>query len=240
MNIIAKHLEKYIGNLKPKIYEGLDTICSFSGEKITRGVKNDDLIKETFTDHEYIKYNSGYTSIDYALLLSEILPSPSLKGNLVALRVCNYFVTEQDIVFPSRGDILDIILNLKQEQLPFILVVTYSNKKHTAYKTRLNYDTKKFMVRTDVSDVWLDMDVVEQYLPIIQSWYTIVKGKEDTTQQPTYFSKEEILTGKIDYNKSVQYGFEKANKENQFLQKFRGKTSFKLIVHLINKKIYED
>lgn len=240
MNIIAKHLIKHVDNLKCKIYEGLDTVCSFSGVQITRGVKNNDLIKDTFTDHEYIKYNSGYTSVEYALLLSEIIPSPSLKGNLVALRVCNYFVTERSIIFPNRGDILDIILNLKEEYLPFILVVTYSNKKHTAYKTRLNYDTKKFMVRTDVADVWLDMDVVHQYLPIIQSWYTILKGKDNTSQQPTYFSKSEILTGKIDYKKSVEYGFEKANKENDFLQQFRGYASFQLIVHLINKKIYEN
>lgn len=49
MNLISKHLDKK--NLKLKVYQ-VDSICAFTGKKITEGVLMKDLIKKTFTDQE--------------------------------------------------------------------------------------------------------------------------------------------------------------------------------------------
>ena len=72
MNLISKHLDKK--NLKLKIYQ-VDSICAFTGIKVSEGVLMKDLIKKTFTDQELIKFNSDHASIEIALLIEAVIKS---------------------------------------------------------------------------------------------------------------------------------------------------------------------
>lgn len=227
INLISKHLDE--NNLSIEVHD-VDAVCAFTGEQISRGVKNKDLIKKTFTDWAYLKYRSDFSSVDAALCIEAVIKSE--KG-FNSLRNYSFFATESELVFLRREDILDLVLSVPST--PFVLCVTYSNKKHTAYKATVNYNQKNFIVTTDIGDVNIDIDKVRSILPIIQSWYTVVRGKEETSAQPTYFTKAEILNGCDNHKRINDYGIEKYYKENEIIEQYRNTAFLNFIVHILNK-----
>lgn len=224
INLIAKHLNR--DNLKLKVYE-VETVCSFTGHPIREGVKNSDLIKKTFTDFEYIRYQSGYSSVDAALCIESVIPG---KTRMNALRNYSYLATERELIFLDRSEILPVLLFPPAG--PYVLCCTYSNKKHTAYKAVVCYD--QLTVTTDIGSVQVDYDVVAAVLPIMQRWYTVLPGKEGTSQEQTYFTKKEIETGSAGANKIRQYGTQFFT-ENAALDQYRNTGLFRLLVHVLNK-----
>ena len=231
INLIGSQLS-LTEKLEPQI-EDVKTICAFTGEEITKGYPLSNLIKKTFTDHAYIRYNSRYTSINAVCCIEAVIPS---GDRFNSLRNYSYFVNESELKLLKREEILDIILSLKSE--PFVLSVTYSNKKHTSYKSVLNTSKDQFKVITDKGLVSVDMNKVRKLLPIIQSWYTVVRGKESTAAQPTYFTKVDILNGCTNHKKIKLYGIEKYFNESKIIQQYRNTAFLNLIVHILNKSTY--
>lgn len=231
INLIAKHLPRYFG-ANVEIIKGLNTQCAFTGEPITEGIPINKVLGGTFTDFEYIKFNTGYVSIDAYLCISECLPS-SKEGRGNSLRVYSYFADREHFKIFKREEILDYIIN--QKLTPFVLCVSYNNKKHTAFKAKVNYDNEEYTIRTDLGHVRIFMPDVRACLPIMQNWYTIVPGKGNANMPPTFFSKQEILTGKLDFKKVIEYGEDRAYSENEKLERYRGALWFELIVHCLNK-----
>ncbi len=224
IDFIGKHLDR--NNLKLQIHE-VDTVCSFTGLPIKEGVSNSDLIKKTFTDHAYVKYASGYSSINAALCIDAVLPSE--KG-FNSLRSYSYLVTDKKLSLLKREDIENILLNPPKE--PFILVATYSNKKHTAYKTKVNYSNKKYQVTTDLGNLIANTSEVKKIHKIIKKWYTVNK---DTKAQPTHFTKSEILNGCDNTKRIEAYGIDKYFRENEIIQQHRDTAFLKLLTHALNK-----
>lgn len=142
MRIIAKHLDR--GNLKYPVH-AVDTRCAFTGEFIREAVKVTDLVSDVFTDWEYVKYPTGWASIDAALCIGDVLPGKTRNN---ALRNYSFFATENELRLLGRESILDILLNIPKT--PFRVAVTFNNKKHTSYKTVENTDTRLFTVTTDI------------------------------------------------------------------------------------------
>jgi hypothetical protein len=230
MNIISKHLDR--NNLRVPVV-ACDTFCAFTGKHIKEGVELKHLIKDTFTDHSYIRFPTGMASVDVAMCIAEVIPNS--KGNgFNALRSYSYFASEKELRFLARHEVLDLLLNL-EEETPFYLVVSYSQKKHTSFKAKLNHFNKYVIVQTDVAEVHVNLLQVLEYLPTIQAWYTIATGKENNATPPTYFTKDDIKNGVSDFRKMEEYDFDKAIAENEFLKKYRGTLEFELIVHLLNK-----
>ena len=228
MDIIAKHLDR--SQLKYPIHK-IETICAFHGEKITEAIKLKDLVSDVFTDWEYIKHHSGYVSINTALCIGDVVPGKTRNNSL---RNYSYFASNSELIFLSRQDILELLLNIPET--PFRIAVSYNNKKHTAYKTVLNTSKESFLITTDLYSVVFERIHVEKFLSVIQSWYSVIPEKATTTTQPTYFTKEEILNGNGPYHKQIVYGIDKFETENEFLKPFRNTQIFELITHLINKK----
>lgn len=232
MEIIAKHLDKSL--LKYQIIEGLDTVCAFTGRHISKGYKLTDIISKVFTDFEYIRYDSKYVSEEIALCIQEVIPTA--KGGKNSLRSYSYLATEKELRFFKREDTLELLLNIPET--PFRMAVSFNFKKHTSYKTALNSSKDNFVVATDLFNVRFDRTEVLRFLPLIQSWYTIIPGKEGSSQQPTFFSKADILGGNADYKKQVVYGLDKFESENEFLKPYRNTQLLTFIVHVLNKKIH--
>lgn len=233
INFLGNHLLKYLP-ADISLHRGISTICAFTGEYIDEGFLLKDILSANFTEYEYIKYNSDYISINAFLCLAEIIPSANNINRKNSLRVYNYYVDDKELLLLKREELLDYIIKFKQT--PFVFCITYNNKKHTSFKAKLNYDNEEFVVRTDLSNVHIKKKEVLEVLPIMQNWYTILQGKEDTAAQPTFFSKQEILSGKLNFNKVLEYGEEKAFEENEILAQYRGAQWFELITHCLNKK----
>jgi CRISPR type IV-associated protein Csf1 len=230
MNLISKHLDKK--NLKLNVYQ-VDSICAFSGIKITEGVLMKDLIKKNFTDQGLIKFNSDYASIDIALLIEEVIKGE--KG-FNSMRNYSFYADESKLKLLKRENILELLLNIPNK--PFQIGVTFSYKKHLAYKSPVNYDTDNFQVITDLGIVNFERQKAVQIIDIAQKWYSVVPDKKETAALPTYFTKEQIKGLSNPNHKQIAgFGLQKYFKESQELDKFRGTALFNLIIHCLNKKV---
>ena len=226
MNLIAIHLDKTL--LTCKIHQ-VNTICAYSGKPITEGILFDDIIGERFTEREIFKYQSDYLSINFALMTQ-----PVIKGEkqLNALRNYSFFASEKQFKLLDRNELTELLFNIPET--PFQIAITYSNKKHLAYKTPVNYNKDKFIVCTDTGMVEFDVAKAAKIYPILQNWYTIAK---QTAQQPTFFTKDDILGLSVPlYAKILEYGIEKYFNEDTQLKPYRNTLLLKLLVHILNKK----
>jgi len=228
MRLIAKHLDRTI--IEGIISININSVCCFTGNHITEGVHKKHLIGKTFTDTEYLRYNSDYVGVDAALCLSQVIKSE--KG-FNSLRNYNYLATEHELKILKREDILQIIM--QPPDPPFCLAVTFSNKKHTAYKTIPAADRDGFIISTDKGNVMILRNTVTSVVSLIQKWYTIVPGKEENLMQPTWFTKDEILFGSNNFKRIMDYGEESYYAENKMIDKYRHSLFLTLIVHLLNK-----
>lgn len=236
--LIARHLDR--ANLKiPVLPVPEGTICSFTGKPISEGVANKDLIKKTFTDLQHIRFPSEYSSVDIALCMEEVLLKES-DGKAVAnsLRSFSYFATENEFRLLEKSSVLEsLFFNLPDE--PFVFCITYSHKKHTAYKAAVNLNGQEFTVTTDEGNVFVEREKARAILRKIGAWYTVTPESRGKAQESTYFTKDEIREGNAGVNKILRYGLARYKTENQEIEKFRGTPLLELLTTLLQKQYAE-
>lgn len=211
-----------------------DSRCSFTGRELAFGISVDKVLSKVFTDWSYLRYRTGWVSLEAAMCILPIIPG---RQGLNSLRNYSFLATGQDFKTLDNPSAFDAILHPPQGE--FVLAVTFSNKKHIAYKAIVNRSTDGFWVTTDQGNVQVwkrDLDVL---LPIIRAWYTVLPGKESTGQQPTYFTKKEITEGLSvsSLKKAEAYNPERYFQEDAILQQYRGTMLLELLVYLISKSI---
>jgi hypothetical protein len=226
----TQFISKQLKNTDSMKIESVDTICAFSGRKIEKGIALKNVLSPNFTDNAYVRYQSDYCSIDVAQCMQ-----PISSGNRASLRNYSFLATENKLTLLSREFLFETVVNKKP--IPFVLVVTYNAKKHVSYKTKMQFSNTEFTVFTDSGDVKIRQEALNTVLPIVQNWYSVVKGKESTSTLPTYFTKNEILTGQVSNAKITAYGAERFFEENQILENYYNSPSLKLIVFIIKKQI---
>lgn len=228
LNIISRHLDfSRLNNI-----ENVDTICIFTGEPIKKGIHIKHLIKDTFTDHEYLKYRSQYVSLDVSATMSNIITG---KKGLVSLRNFSFISNKKSLELLSNAKLFYYLTN--PPDTPFYFCLSFNNKKHLAFKSKLNYSQKEFIVTTDFGDCVVNIEKVYKILPVLKNWYCIIPEKQDSKQQPTYFTKKEILNGCKDFRRIENYPGD-FFKEDQFLETYRSSMLLKIITHcLIKNKV---
>jgi hypothetical protein len=142
-DIIAQHLD--IEMLQH--VESIDSICAFSGAKIKVGIPKKKIIKETFTDHQYLKYVSDYVGINVAATMSKVIDGQ--KGK-VSLRNYSFIANNERLVLLKKSDIMKYIVS--PLKAPFVFCVSFNNKKHLAFKAKPNYCRDEYIITTDLGD----------------------------------------------------------------------------------------
>lgn len=254
IDFIGTHLkDKFIQNLPVKIYSDINSIDCFTGKSITEGVLKKDLIKDVFTDHQYIRFDSEYCSVETALCLQRIIPQSlenkakklekkkaegknidNIKDEFTSLRNYHFLCTERELRFLKREDIQDILFS--EIPVPFVLVVTFGFKKHTTFKSKLNLSNKNFIITTDKGDVKINIEEVKELFPILQKWYTVLPEKIETKDKQTFFSKDDILFSCSNSSKIERYGLTEYFTENQIIAKYRGTLYLELLAYILNKR----
>jgi len=234
-NLIAKHIPNSALNI-PIIdvvkETGSHTLCAFTGEAIQYACLKKDVIGDNFTDHSYLRYPSAYISSDIA----KLIVGKAVDSN--GLRNYSFYATDKELRILKREEIIDLIFSGKET--PFILGVTFSNKKHIAFKATPQYNSDKFRIYTDIGECEFEKTQHVVVLYIIQRWYSILPDKINTEAQPTYFTKAHILGESIPSHTQIQaYGEDDYFKDNEFLNRYRGTLIFKVLVHVLNKFISE-
>ena len=226
MNSI-KFIAKHINYDSDKIVD-CDTVCAFTGEKITKGIKKKVALSGNFTDFEYLKFESDYISVDAFKCLGEMIQT---EKKLNSLRNYSYLVTESDLKILKKDELWDIIINPPNP--PFILAYTFSSKKHTTFKSKITTDKNKIQIITDTyGNVEIDKILLNDVIEIVQSWYS---ATADMPAIATFFTKDEILAGSDNLKKIQVYGLEKFNVEDKILSRFRNTPQLILLTRLVNK-----
>lgn len=231
ISFIAKNLYKYKDNLQKTIYTGLDTICAFSGERITEGIKKKDFISTTFTDYSYLKYESDYVGLDMALCMEYVIPNE--KGVNISLRFKSFYCDENEMRFLKRDELENLVFNIPS--IPFILCVSFGFKKHISFKSQVQLSNSVFTVFTDKGSTLIDLEAIKPLYRVMKNWYTIVKGKETSSQQPTYFTKDEIMFGTKNYNRIADYNGDFFT-ESKIIEPYRGTFLLEFLCHILNKR----
>lgn len=226
--MIAKFLD--IKLIKTPIVK-CNAVCAFTGVLITQGVLKKDLISNTFTDYDLMRYDSNYVSVGVALLLSDVIPNGI--GGFNSLRNYSFYVDALQFKILQRDEILPLLLNLPST--PFQICVTFSNKKHIAYRSKPQYNKDLIVIATDLGDITLDIRVVKELLQVLEKWYKVIENNT-SKQLPTYFTKAEILGENTpSISKIKSYGITQYFEDTKFLEYHRGKMYFKLLTHILNK-----
>ncbi len=214
------------------IEKNLSTRCIFTGERITEGVHKKNVISDRFNDHEFLRYPSDYVSVDAALC---VLPSVKTEKGYNSLRNYSYLATDHELRILQRDQILAILRDPPEP--PFRIAVTFSNKKHTSFKTIEALDRSRFLLTTDRGNVVIDINTVTEILPVVENWYTILPSKKKIVHynQPG-LQKMKFLHGSTNYKKIIEYGECRYFKENFIIDKYRSTLFLTLIVHVLNKK----
>lgn len=224
-HLISRHLDfSKLDNV-----EDVDTICLFTGQKITKGIHRKHVIKSTFTDLEFLKFDSDYVSLDVASTMTNILPG---KTRPVSLRNYSFLAIEKELKLLKNSELLPFLV--APPEPPFFFCISFNNKKHLAFKAKLNFSRENFLITTDIGDCLIEKSKVEEILPVIQKWYTVISEKADTKAEPTYFTKDEILKGSKNYKRIESYPGNYFQ-EDQFIQKYRGTMLLKILVHCLIK-----
>lgn len=226
IEFIAKHLDA----AKLPTLEPCDTICLFTGKQIKQGISVKKAISANFTDHEYLKYDSGYVSPEAWLCIGSVIHG---KTRLNSLRSYSYIVTESELKLLKHTELIDYILNPPNP--PFVFVISYNNKKHTSFKADVNHSKELFQITTDLYSVQFDKKNVNCIYPIVQKWYSVIPEKQNTELQPTWFTKKEIKVGCINNKKIREYGINKYFKETQMIEKYRNTNFLELLIHCLRK-----
>lgn len=232
MNLIAQHIPDSALNIP--IYDvvaetGSHTVCCMTGQPLQQACLKKDVIGDNFTDIQYLRYPSAYISPDIA----KLIVGKAVDGN--GLRNYSFYADNHGLVILKREDIWGHIFAAKDQ--PFILGVTFSNKKHIAFKATPQYNSDNFRIYTDIGECEFYFDWLKPAISYMQEWYTIVPGKENSTQQSTFFTKANILGETPPTVAQIKaYGEDWYFSENKIFEKYRQMLVFKVLVFALNKK----
>ena len=116
---------------------------------------------------------------------------------------------------------------------PFVFGVTYSYKKHISFKASINQPgARPVLIQTENGRVSFLPEKTKTLLQILQNWYTICR---DTAQEPTYFTKADIMMGCANYKKIEIYGIDDYLRENAVVAPHRQTALLELLVYALNK-----
>lgn len=215
-----------------------NTICAFTGKEIKEGVAIKKAIADTFTDQHYIRFNSEYISVNAAKCIMGVFPSNGDRLN--ALRAYSFIATQNNLRILKQNELQELMYNLPQE--PFALCVTYSNKKHIAFKAHVNFDDADFYIDTDVQSFIANRVELLNLLNIARRWYSVIPAKAEKAEKPTWFTKAEISgESYVDSRKAADYcrtfGEDVFNFELETLRKHINTPLIKFIAFIVLKNV---
>ena len=152
------------------------------------------------------------------------------------LRNHSFVATEGELVRLKREEIWARLMSPPKE--PYVFGVTYAHKKHVSFKAPVNLPGQRpFVVRTENGECRMDPDGRDAGLiAAIRRWYTVCR---DTAQQPTWFTKAEILAGCSNFRRIEDYGVERWRSDDEVIAPRRRTPELELYVHVLNKEISE-
>lgn len=219
--LIAKHLK--ITDIGHKI-----EACCLCGSKDYTGFERKKIISNSFMDWDFVN-----DSTDICYYCATCI-GHNQKSN-EAIRTTSFIATDSQLIRLKRENIFEYLISPPAEM--FVFCVTYSHKKHLSFKAEINLPTSLlYSIRTDNSYIYIKITDLKKIMPIIQNWYTVCK---ESKQEPTWFTKNDILFGCSNFKRIEEYGVEKYLHENEIINHFRHTNFLELITYALNKQSFK-
>ena len=217
-HLIGKHLNKPVG-------KKMSEPCALCGASGQQGIPIRQTLSDGFMDTAYLGHTGSICTFCAACLG---------KGQEKTkwLRSTSFLATPSNLLRLKREDIWSYIFNPPSE--PFVFGVTYSHKKHISFKAPVNLPGQKsYQIQTERMPVSINLGRIRPLSAIIQRWYTI---RQDTKQAPTWFTKQDILTGCHNYKRIEQYGVDGYFEEDKIIEPYRNTALLELLTFSLNKQ----
>ena len=210
-------------------FETFDFRCAMCGRESHEGVRN--AFSDAFNDFNYLQSTGNSLCRYCAAVMGHIRTE---KGSAF-FRCFSFVCTEDKLAILKREDILEHLLSPPDGL--FVICITYSNKKHMAFKAKLQCNRERYTVTTDRGDAVISMPDVRKILPVCRAWYSVIPEKSNTKQQPTWFTKDDILHGCTNAKRISDYGVKQYMTENMIIEPYRNTDMLKLLAFALNKGI---
>ncbi len=201
-------------------------LCGAEPDGSLRALPSKEVIPDSFTDCDYLRPGT-----EICVYCAACLGYGQSRTEWVKNHSC--LATPDRLTTLKREHLWDALVEHPCED-QFVFCATYSHKKHTSFKARVNLPGERpFSVQTENNrvDVWPEQ--VSELTEIIQGWYTVCA---DTAAEPTWFSKADILGGCRNYKRIDTYGWNKYLREDAVIRPYRSTALLELLCHALNKK----
>lgn len=186
-----------------------DTQCICCSREINEGVPSKKIIGAKFTNRDL--FQKGEFLCEACANL--------LKGELSAkLRKSNFIAYKDHIEYFKQDVALKKLLTIKET--PFSVGLTFSYKKHNAFRSYLCYDTENYIIRQEDNFIEFKRKDVENMFKSIKPLYC------------SFFTKEEIKTGAYKIHNIEKIGIIKFQQHEDVLKKYRNTLLFNLTLEL--------
>jgi len=199
--------------------------CAVCGAKDVPGYNINDVIGPSFMDWDAVNQKASGVCIYCAACLGKDMPRTEW------LRFTSFLATKDYLLRLKRDDLWDHLL--LPPDPPFVFGVTYTHKKHVCFKAPVNYSQEIFFVQTEDVAIKIVPSQIQKLCKALQNWYTICKK---TKAEPTWFTKQDILSGCQNFKKIEAYGMKKYFKEDKIIKPFRRTALLTLLTYALNKR----
>lgn len=146
----------------------LEIDCPICKRHVTQGASTKDIVSGNFTDWAYV---GEYVCPDCA--------------DLFSLYFYNYIVDPDGIRLLNVRELRDQLTT--PQKSPFLFVITTSQKKHLFYKSRWNYDNKRFAVNLETETIYTTPERMKQLFDFVECLQTIGCSKEKLKRGEMFF-----------------------------------------------------
>lgn len=203
---------------KLEIIEDLDTSCMVCNKSIREGVRRAKAISGNFTDYDTFKNISG----------SHICIECTTCLKCIDLRYNNILADKDNIYLFKKDGIEEKLFNLdKYVKTPFIIGITRTFKKHNSFRTSINNNTKKILIRQEDEEYYLDIDNAKSLYEKLYELYMI-------------FTKDEILTGNYSMGRFKDVSLDRFKKLEKEVSRHRNTNQLDLLVYMLDSEVRQE
>lgn len=196
--------------------EDVECNCALCKKKITQGIKTKKITSGNFTNHDVVSGN--YLCEACANIMKSELSTRLRRSSFIAFK--------DKIIYFKQADIASWIF--KDKETPFVIGITFSYKKHNAFRCIINYSNDDFFIRQEEKLIKIEKEIAKKLFKAMMRLYL------------TYFTKDNIKSGKYNIALINKYGVEKFNELEQILSQHRKTDMFDLLVEALPSKLKQE
>lgn len=213
-NEITRKIE-FVDPMQNKDMESHHGHCFLCGQPMEQGIKIKKVFSNVFTDWNQAKCPTE----------THVCPSCSFtiltnKKQRYGIRTFTNVANKDHLWITNRKELRTFMLDPPDP--PFVMNLAVSQKKHIAFKGEANYSKEIYSVMYEEMPVLVNREKFKTLLELVENF---LYG----------FTKTEILTGKYNQKRILDFGIEEWESFEEQIEKYRGNSILDVIMFVAQK-----